>query len=71
MENVRAEDEGTEEDPIYVAREDRLFGPVVGYRFQLHEAMQMLVELRYTQRESNWVHKFEQLFLSVSLLLER
>lgn len=62
---------GTEDDPVYVSREDRFSGPILGFRYQPREGMVLGFEATYRSRESNFARDYDRLFVAVSITLSR
>ena len=66
---------GTVEEPLFVAREDDITGPVVTFRHQTGKSAGKLytmgMEARYLERESNTVNNYERFFVYVSFQVEQ
>ncbi len=62
---------GTEDDPVYVSREDRFSNPILGFRYLPREGMVLGFEAMYRSRTSNFARDYDRLFVAVSITLSR
>jgi hypothetical protein len=62
---------GTDDQPVFVSREDTFSNPILGFRWFPREGMVLGFEAKYRSRTSNCTRDYDRLFVAVTVSLSR